>query len=302
MSGEHSRRNIASILHDLASSHYFRIWAVLWFICMIMWFVGLGIMAEKSNKNANYPWMNTYMVLENSMPLPPFYFMLGEPTAINPGATCFWGGNNAVVMNAQLCSCPGPGCNMPMNQCFQINPPAAVQSTVMPAGLDDGIYSNGGNSSWIQCSFTAASTNNFALMRFDLPNANRDGVNSYASVWFGPNSNTWILLTESSVNDVAYWERDMFYHGDWTPNATGTLTYNVRVLLDTNLIKKSFTWNFYTGWQCVSDLGGLAFMLVIFHRMAMFAVGFLLENDSRFLGGGTETIALGESAPINRHL
>jgi hypothetical protein len=296
---EVSKRNLSAILHDLANSHYFRIWALLWFICMVAWFVGLGIMSDKSRHNAEYPWMNSYMELENSLAFPSFYFMLGEPTALQPAASCYWGGDNTVVMHSSLCSCPGPGCNLPMSQCFQINPPSNVRSTIVPAGLDDGIYSNGGNSSWIQCSFTASSANNFALMRFDLPNVNRNGVNSWASVWFGPNTNTWILLTESLIDNVPYWDRDMLYHGDWQPNQNGTLTYNVRVLLDTNLLKKSYGWNYYTGWQCVSDLGGLAFMLVIFHRLIMVAIGFLLENDSRFLGG-TDAVLHDESVPIVR--
>jgi len=293
------------IYEDLRHSWYFRVWALLWLFLVVFWFVGMGILAHRSLDSSKHSYLNSYLKVDHTLEFPPFHFRLGDPKAINNQTIlCAWGHALSTPLGIIRCACPGPFCGNDTSHCFSVNT-TGVASLLSGSQYQDGLYTSGGQSSRIQCNFTTQSSESDGneLMAFEIE-ADQDGANSYASMWFLPNNNTWILLTKNLIDGVAYWDRSMFYHSAQMNTPQGppplSLLYCVTVIIDTNLVRKSKPWDFYIGWQAVADIGGWAFMLVVLHRVAMGLIGVVLENDSVFLGGASR-YGQAEAEPINRH-
>jgi hypothetical protein len=274
--------SLSLIGDDLKKSNYFRIYAVLWVLLVVTWLVGLGMLADRAVKSGNHPYLRLYNDDEPEVQFPSFRLRLGDPESIdNKTISCLFMNNPLPIV---ACS---PG--QPTSQCF------AVDTNKVYAQLGganpDGQFTSAGASARIDCQFNAKASeaSGSELMAFEfMNNAFTDGANSYASTWILPNNATWIMISESVINNVPYWDRSVLYHagGFNTPDTKGDLFYTAVAIMDTNNVLHMSSYDYFEGWQAVADMGGLAFMFYILHTVVMTLVGLFLENNSNFLRGG----------------
>jgi len=292
-----TQTRLALIIQDLKSSNYFRVWALLWACCFVIWWVGLGFMADKAHNNEEHNYQRSYVINKApTIPFPSFFLRVGSFQQSGPividGSTssCSFGGLFGGAQQPLLLNtCPSfNGTNTAQN--------CAVVNTQNNNGVSAVASSSGSffNMAGITC--TIQTQNNQPGVINDLlafqEIGSSDGPNGGAFVWIAPNANAWVLLTLSYYDGQPQWDRELLYHSDIfhpTVNVTQNgnqvveTVYNITVLMNTFQVVYYESYDFYSSFLTASDIGGFAFLLIIIHKVVMLAVGFVLENNSQFL-------------------
>jgi len=88
------------------------------------------------------------------------------------------------------------------------------------------------------------------------------------------------VVSAAVPNGVTTWEKTALYHSTVFTPASFTIT----TIISSFRVTHHEQANNYDGWMAVADIGGFAFWMVILHTIAMIVVGFILPNESKFLG------------------
>jgi len=290
-----SQERIQLVILDLKSSNYFRVWALLWLVCFVIWWVGLGIMSHKAEVNAEHNYMRTYVDTNVSqLQYPNFDIRVGgfenPALQINNNSVCYYG-NFFYNYTLQYVPCPA-SINYFNTSCIYFN-------TQNNNGVNLIAHNNASEpflTERIWC--TIYTTGNVEGLDDQLAYEDQSGdpnigPNSGPDIWFGPNGASWILLSLFYYDNQPQWERDLLYHSDVFGNTTmiggqQMTVYNVSILMNTFNVVHFNSYDFYNSFLTASDIGGFAFLLIIVHKVTMFLIGFALTNDSRFLNNNSD--------------
>jgi len=257
--------NFDRIVRDLKESNYFRIWLVLWLVCLVLFFVAFGILAERSRLAAVIGAQTVSVQREDKIQFPRFHVRYTHPLAVQ----CTYG--DRIV--------PTRNCQSSDNTCVTV--------------LADEFWALNIPRNWssgrIVCNvLTANITGEDHLIAWELEGSTAWGPNEGASIWIGPNAAAWVLITKDVVQypgsrSSVKWERVLLYHSSLWHSGN----YSVSVVMDSFDVDTITTHdNPYTGWMALGDMGGVAFFLVILHTIVMTVVGLLFANTSSFLKPG----------------
>jgi len=265
-------QKIQQIANDIRVSRYFDIWLAFWAVCAIVGFACLIILAQQAQTDLTEKDVRVWIENATTINFPQFHIRFG-------------GGENETIVSQmcwhmgsqmQIMSCVQEGVVQPGDTCFSVN----SSYTVADQTID--------GSERIQCFIESWITPGDTLMAFEFEGANvaAFGGNSYASIWFAPNSNAWIMLEKALYNQfdgpqLTEWRRSLLYHS--TVSQLGH--YNVTIIIGSFAVQHWDQVDSYTGWMSAGDIGGFAFFLVILHSIAMLVVGVFLNNNATFLGG-----------------
>jgi len=273
--------HLRQIAHDLKNSWYFRAWGLIWLVFVILGFVALGVLSNRSvsatrQLDAKLTWQNS-----SSMYLPRFHFHTGI-SPMEPG--------NEIFTNVS--------CHF-HHQPIQTGPCASMHGTVPDIfhcvavyGDTVEVFNHIGNESYdlgVSCNITTSGN------LTQIGNMIGWGMEGQGNIVIGDNAHTslWIHSTQFSIinlqrtfaqghgQEVTLWERHLVY---LSTVATPTNFYHVRVLVDGFGALRFTQQNLYSGWRATGDIGGTAFFLVCIHTFLMILVGFCLVNSSTFLG------------------
>jgi len=255
------REQVASITGDLQTSWYFRIWALLWVVCFIMWFVNFGILAKESSQDIEQGAQIVRVSLVDSLAFPKFHFRVGDAFKFQ-NVSCKYN-----TTDLAMYPCAGGSA---LDECFAID---GENIKVKRVGGDTRIVCQMGST---------AQPSQDVIIAWELEGATNFGTDSYASVWIQSSDDSWVLLTKTVFSSGIEWVRSLLYHS----SQAKTGIWGVSVILNSfNVLTYSDTTDLYNGWQAASDFGGFAFFLVILHTLVMLLVSTILTNDSRFLKG-----------------
>jgi len=270
---------VQEIVEDLKNSWYFRFWAVLWFTFLILGFVALGILANRSVQTTTQKDSKIWYQSSASLYLPRFHFH----TALPP-----WSGNEIITnisctyQNNQLqvgpCK-PFNGVTPSIYNCVAVY---ADQVEVFNTGQQREYHDFG-----VGCNITTTGTIDQVgtMIAFGI-----EGSNNYIS-FDDPHAPLWIFSTNLAIIELnrqlmkisgvmgTFWDRQIFYFNDaWT-----TGSYQVYVTIDGFGYFRFDTQNLYSGWRSTSDVGGFAYFLVVIHTAVMIILGICFANNSTFL-------------------
>jgi hypothetical protein len=265
-----------ALLDDLRTSWYFRIYAFLWFVCAVVAFAGLIIFGSKSTSETNNKLWKTYVTFPESINFPSFRIRIeSDENQRLSSVTCRHSG---VLLTTSDCGeVYGNKTWWDRTKCQKIN----ADKIRVPKKLVK--YSD----AWIQCEIntTIAINDANSLLAWELTGkAKPEGANAYASMWFQPNENAWILLRKDVSVDIKgketqLWDRALVYHSTVAKAGHYKLT---TIISDfrVNHYKEEIA---YDGWMAMGDFGGFIIFLVVLHTITMLVFGIFLEYDGRFL-------------------
>jgi len=284
---------VKTVIDDLKVSWYFRIWAALWVVCAVMVFVSLVILGARSHQAEKQQALRIWKETPRYINFPKFHFRVsnlpGNQNVFSPSqCSCSF---NFQPVPSQSCTMNN-GSNLPQTTCLAFDATKLQVST----NWNDDNFNNLG----INCVLYAANTGDQNLMvgfNVEGDHVQATGGNSFASVWFIPNNQTWILLEKSITEsddegDTIGWNRDLVYHSSiWTSFDNGTSSYNVTVFIGSFTVTHLTAADAYDGWMSTGTIGGFAFFVLILHTIMMLIVGvFFDSHDVKFLrgpGGGS---------------
>jgi len=264
---------LEKIAHDLKTSWYFRLWAVLWGICLVVGFVGLIIFSARSSKNAKHEDLSLWNENVSTLYFPRFHFRTGwnENEKIL-SITCTHNGN---ILETGICALGYP---QDMVSCTAVFADRVfATNNVNVPDQDSRVY--------CQLTTTLNATGN-VLLAWEVEGenvVNFGGTSGYASIWMAPRNNIWVLLEKiiltSGKSKLDAWHRDLLYHS--TVARAGF--FNVSTVLDTFRVTHQQSVDEYNGWMSTGNIGGFAFFLLILHGLIVLVSGVFLTNTSTFL-------------------
>jgi len=272
---------VHKVIRDLRSSWYFRVWALLWVICLIMGFVALGILGQKSEASMKYPTMNTWIENATSLTFPRFHIRTQGSETIKR-LEC--SRNNVVIQNL-ACDLPQ---GVPLGSVAASNNCIAVHSDTIEV-------TNNPNSPlgdvMIYCSLTTEGSNPGSLVVWGLEGQNVGpfGPNAFSGIYIGPNNNSWVVLEKRTVHESVHlprqtqWSRSLIYH----TNGQVPGFYGITTIMGSFYVQHMEPDDVFDGWKAFGNIGGFIFMLVVVHTIVMLLVGIVFENRSEFIKGQT---------------
>jgi len=270
---------VQQIIEDLKQSWYFRFYALLWLIFLIVGFVALGILANRSAQTTMQKDGKIWWTENKSMTFPRFHFHTG---------IAFTG--NEIITNI---SCMYQNTPVQIGLCKPFN--GQVPSLFVCAAvygdyitITNNNQSNDPRGFGIDCNIsTTGSINEVGQMiAFGLEGSNNliGMEDPHVAVWIAPTSLAVIELDREivTVNGITgtYWDRSLFYLSDVT---TGPGNYQIFILLDGFGALNYGVQNMYNGWRSTADVGGFAYFLLMLHTALMILLGFFFTNNSSFL-------------------
>jgi len=268
------------IIHDLKNSWYFRGWIVFWVCLAIVWFVGLGFMANRSVDASQHKVQQYYVDHERSIQFPPYQlrFPLGEAETLND-PTCFYGyyQNISVPIVSLKCLKPITGGDNIHDWCLQVN--TAGIKAIRGNGYTDPHANNR-----LTCIVNITGglipiAEQGIQVAFEILRDHAYGPNSGASLWISPNNNAWVLLTKAFFNGRESWERNLLYHSSKSQPGYWQIT----ALIDSFSVDRYEDQVVYDGWMAAADIGGFITFLTIWHVLIMLLIGLFCVNNSTFL-------------------
>jgi hypothetical protein len=265
--------NIDKIRQDFAHSWYFRIWALLWLVCAIVFLVAFGMLSARSAIAATRGEQAVFVTQQNAMQFPRVDFHTISPMY-------FLSFNCSYAHHPiQTERCPD---GSDPKLCFSVR--GDLMTAHPGTNQTDALSSRS-----ILCTIHTSTVTgpHDDLISMSLEHAQAFGWNAFPRLWIAPNNNAWVLLTkrywvEPNGNVIEEWERDLLYHS--TQSSPGN--YTIRLVIDDfNVETVIARENYYTGFMAIGDIGGVAFFLVLLHTLAMTIVGCVIPNDSVFLSG-----------------
>lgn len=266
---------VKDIASDLQSSWYFRVWALLWFVCALVAFSALIIFGEQqTNSQKDKDW-KVWIEEPKKIEFPLFHIRIDtrEKQRI-ASKTCTHGNTPLLTKNCE----PVYGMILNQDECFAVD-------TSNIFALND--HEVDWTESHIRCNVTTTgfSDNDNNLLAWELEGSHvyPYGPNSYSSVWIAPNNRAWVLLKKAVADahgkKATLWERTLVYHSSLsTPGF-----YHITTIVSSFRVDHFEERVLYTGWMSAADIGGFAFFLLIIHTIAMLIVGFVLDYDGKFL-------------------
>jgi len=269
---------VQQIIEDLKKSWYFRFWALLWLVFLIVGFVALGILANRSAQTTMQKDGKFTFVESKSMKLPRFHFHTGiyySGNEIITNISCMY--HNTPVQTG-LCK-PFNGQTPSINNCVSV-----FGDTVVVTSNN---FTHESRNLGIGCNITTTGSINqvgtMIAFAFEGNNTHVSEQDYHAPLWIAPTSNAVIELNREimNVNGVVgtYWDRQLFYFSD--VSVAGT--YQIFVAVNGFGAFQFSTQNLYTGWRALGDIGGFAYFLVMLQTGVMILLGFCFVNESSFL-------------------
>jgi uncharacterized membrane protein len=262
-----TKNRIDQIIDDLKSSWYFRLFAVLWLISFIMFWVSIGVFGERSQTGSKEPAWRLWFEndTKSGIEYPPFHFRLPrhERNVTIDYASCQW---SAITLVKQACAD-----GEPMTRCISFETSGFGAS---PA------------EDWLRCTINTTATADWRedrLIEFDT-NHNINRTRPGSSLFIGPNRFALVTLHKtmvrrSSGKDFPLWQKQLQYHSSVWTNHTFHVVLSFASFETIHLEQ----YDFYTGWMGVADIGGFMFFMTILVAIGMVAVGCVFSNDSKFL-------------------
>jgi len=195
-----------------------------------------------------------------------FRFAHDEAGATFTSLVCQFNDTKGVISPAHIEPCPG------------VKPDTSCR-TVRASHFKVGHHDNN-----LACQVVTNNPQQDQVLGFEIFNNAEFG---FAWSWLTPNENTWVLLTPTVIKTKSHgsqtkWRREVVYH----TTVTNKNSYKVNVKFNDFHVMHFIEEDLYDRWMSVGDIGGFAFFLYILHTAFMFIVGFVLDNDSKFLTGG----------------
>jgi hypothetical protein len=275
-----TRESISNIVDDIKTSWYFRVWAVLWFVCAVVVFAALIILGGRSAEAAREDDFRFWIENATSIAFPQFHFRLEDD-------------NEAIDVSTIRCrhtELPvnfGP-CNsgLPMTLCFTVLASSIVAQNVWNHPRGDRI---------VHCSFNATVPPNDNLMvAWEAENPQATRGFGFDTQLVAPNNNAWITLVkevfrpvrarrnyDNGTDGFINWGAHVVYHS--TVSVPGH--YSITTAIESFRVAHIEQSDTYDGWMAMGDIGGFAFFLLILHSIVVFVVGIFLSNESKFLHG-----------------
>jgi len=257
---------------DFRHSWYFRIWFALWFICLIMGLVALGIFADTSIESGKQEYIQKWEEEVNEIGFPDFHirFSLNSQTVVS--SNCSINSGTPVPTSLGICIY-NDTCLHVLTESNQIK--ACAQSS---NACDNRLV----------CNLTLAGNpqdNQLVAWELDDDSEGTVGPNSYSSVWIGNNNNAWVMLTKEYDGDEEDWDRVLLYHSAKAVDNQWIITTLINSF---DIVHEEEEESAYGGWVAVADIGGFYFFLYLLHSLVMILVGFCLEKNSTFLNPETK--------------
>jgi len=253
-------------IHDLKESWYFRFWAVLWLVGVIVTFASFIVLVSADRKVAV-----NWFEFSPPMNFPNFHFR------VDGGSQRFFLTMNCIQPDGtpiQWVPCADP--NTDTTRCRAIHPTVAATMS-----RDNRMARS------LNCQFTTNGTGPEGdIMAFEVEGpmtfAETDGAGDVAT-WFGPNSNTWLDMKRREITvknfDLTLWDVVPIYHSTiWNPQ-----NYNATVMIGEFLVQYINIREMYSGWLVYGAIGGTGFFMVIIQTILMALLGICLSNTSVFL-------------------
>jgi len=268
--------NLKTVVDDIQHSWYFRIWAFLWLFCVVFSFAVLILLGRLSTEATLEPTFHFWSENASTINYPRFHFRSQEDLFIG-GISCSWNKQPLV---------PLPCLPRPNGETHDFTKCQAIDATNIVAENKRGDF----RERFITCTFATNYTidpNYLIAFEFEGHNIASYGINSFASVWFGPNNNTWILLNKAIVTyrnqmPLEEWDRELVYHSTvWHRGY-----YVVSIIINRFLVIHAEQDQRYDGWSALGEIGGFAFFLLMLHSFMMILVGICFTNNAKTLNGG----------------
>jgi len=268
------------IVHDLKNSWYFRGWIFFWLCLAIVWFVGLGFMANRAEDSAQHRVQQYYVDHEREIQFPPFQLrfpLTPEETLNNPH--CFYGyyRNISVPIESVKCLKPIDGGDNIHDWCIMVN-------TNGIKAIRGKSYTDPTANNRLTCIVNITGglipiAQEDVQVAFEILHDRAYGPNSGASMWISPNNAAWVLLTKAFFNGHEAWERYLLYHS----TKSQAMYWEITAVIDSFLVDRYEDQVIYDGWMAAADVGGFIMFLTIWHVLAMILIGLFCVNNSTFL-------------------
>jgi len=263
-------------IHDLKESWYFRFWAVIWLVGVIVTFASFVVLVAQDRQVAE-----TWYEFSPTMNFPNFHFRVDRASARTfYSMSCTQPDGSAV----QFVPCADPTMDGDTTRCRAIQP--TVPATAM---RHDRLMRS------LNCQFITNGTGPEGdIMAFEVEGqytfAETDGAGDTAT-WFGPNNNTWLDMKKKVVQlkgfNLEVWDVVPIYHSTyWTQQA-----YNVTIMIGEFVTLHIQPKELYSGWLVYGAIGGTGFFMVIIQTILMALLGICLSNNSVFLSSGAPNAA-----------
>jgi len=244
--------NLKGIIEDIKHSWYFRIWSFLWLFSVIFTFAVLILLGRRSTEAYLEPTFHFWSENASSINYPRFHFRSMHDTFLG-GVVCTHNGQIQV---------PLPCLPRHNGEVIEFSKCQAFDVSNIAVENKRGNFAN----RILTCTFsTNFSIDPNYLVAYELEGHNvaTYGPNSFSSIWFGPNNNTWILLNKAIVTfrgqiPQEEWDRELVYHSTvWHRGS-----YVVSILINRFLVLHAEQDQRYDGWTALGEIGGFAFFLV----------------------------------------
>jgi len=266
---------LRSIIEDLKTSWYFRIWTIVWSVCFILAFVSLIILSARSAEAGTEKDWNMWVENATKIAFPNFHFRFTHHEETQD-----------VFDGSPVCVHEGTGFQLPPTTCTGITKDptkcqafpgeviSASNSIAAPFG-DDTIKCFINTTGWIY-----NSTNQ--MMAFEI-----EGSSGYDPIDFSPRANpgAWIMLKKRVASPLhskvqyPFWEKSLLYHSSVkTPGF-----FVVRVIIGSFRVDHWQQADNFNGWRALDTIGGFSFWMVILHTIVMVIFGIIFANNSKFL-------------------
>jgi len=275
--------NIRFIIYDLKYSWYFRIWAVVWFICLVMTFTTLIILSNRATMERTE---KDNRLRVRSVPIlyfPRFHIRVASHASLGvtiTGKYCVHGNAHVFTADCQPLVEGGPA---PLKSvCFAVNSDT-IFATNAPHNFQD---------RRIDCfvNTTLDDTGNSGLLAWGLEKAGNTYVENhhlYSDEYVAPNNNSdiyvtnYMFRTSGPTPEVrSHWRSYLVYQSSVAVQGS----YKINTILDSFVVRDVAQVNTYSGYRAIGDMGGFAFFMIILHTVLMILAGLFLSNNSKFLG------------------
>jgi hypothetical protein len=268
------------IVHDLKSSWYFRVWAVLWAICAVFVFVSLIILGARSTEADREQNWTYWRENATQIEFPGFHFRIEDPTQT---ITASWCNHAGVALSLVACSYGGSSSN-----CFKVDTTGIIAINKWGEPVSN---------TQIDCfiNTTGYGLQDNLMLAWALDPHSGYSSNPYHQVnYIGPDQGAYVFLEKEIVKPMhaldngdtflTFWRRRVHYESTVKVNGQ----YYVSTAIETFGVGHFEQKDIYNGWMAMGDVGGFAFFLLILHTIVMLGLGVFLANDSKFLLGEHE--------------
>jgi len=289
--------NAKLIWDDIKHSWYFRVWALVWLTLVIMSFVVLVRLSTWSVHAGKERQLLFWIENATQVEFPKFRVSLPDDR---------WNKNETIVKDSF--SCEHNGQNIPTRYC-KGKSDYLTCAVVDTTGLFAHRENREQNRQRIRCSFETQGwhPNTNTLVAWELDEDHAIGRNAHAALWFEPRQSPGVQVNlrkayvsydrdelDFGKDDVEHpvWERTLVYHT--TVEHKGH--YNFTTFIETFMVEHLDMVDMYNGWIALGEVGGFAFFMIVLHVIVMLLVGFIFDNNSKFLstsqGSGPENTSL----------